>query len=60
MPDIACSSPCSANAAISLPVVGVEVFANGVGGGAPANALLDEDGEPLLDENGQYIIEEDE
>lgn len=30
------------------------------GGGEPAGALLDEDGEPLLDEDSEFIIEEDE
>lgn len=33
-------------------------WSNAVEAGVPANALLDENGDPLLDEFGGYLLEE--
>jgi hypothetical protein len=32
------------------------VLLSSLNGGVPANALLDENGQPILDENGNYIL----
>lgn len=39
----------------SLTLTGV---GGGGTGGVPANALLDDNGQPLLDDNGQYLLQD--